>query len=162
MTSESFAIRTPAEYFDRVLLPNYREFESSPSDIRLVMNLAVSCLSLRDWMLVAFKDSAPERIGGARTKGDYQQHLNAKEPLYAEVCAIANASKHLELEHGSRVGFRANEVQVEFLRVGDPVGLPLRPIKTRLASGKLVTVNWMLGRVVAMWATELGVTEVGI
>ena len=162
MSSDAFAIRTPDEFFERVLLPNYREFEAHPGDLRRVMNLAISCLSMRDWMLGAFKEADPDRVYGASEKGQYRKLLEDKEPLFAEVCAIANASKHLELDRKPRKGFRATDVQVGFLRMGDPVGLPLRPVKTRLADGRRESVNWMLGRVVALWASELGRTVEGV
>ena len=95
MSSEPFAIRTPDEFFERVLLPNYREFEANASDLRRVMNLAISCASMLDWMFVTFSKADRGRICGAATKGEYGERLEAKEPLFAEVRAIAIASKHL-------------------------------------------------------------------
>jgi hypothetical protein len=154
--ADPFAISTPEQFFDYVLLPNFREFEENAGDLRRAMNVAISCLSMRDWMLHSFRMSAPERVGHASDANAYDRYLGAKEPQYATIRTVANASKHLELTRSEPKGFSAGDVQVEFLRCGDPCGIPLRPIKVRTADGSMKPINWMLGCVVAMWGREIG------
>lgn len=153
MSHQDDMIGTPDQFFDRVLLPNYLEFRRNSSCVRRVMNLAISCLSMRDWVEAS---SDPKYARCAVGSAGYHAQLVAREPMFERVAAIANASKHAKLNRGGWAGFSIERVHSDCFRVGDRCGTALRLVRVRFPGERGIAVDEMMARVVIMWAVEIG------
>lgn len=151
--SEPYFISTPDRFFDRVVLPNYADFIDNQADLRLAMNAAIACLSMRDWVL---GEQDLDRTELKAKTSDLQQDLVKREPMFQHLSDIAKASKHYRITEGARAGFVAAAVRVDHLRAGDPCGHPLRPIKVVLPDKSIVFFRDILVSAVVMWARHLG------
>ncbi len=79
-------------------LPNYREYQSRRTDIRLAMNAALSAFHMADWVVAEYRFSDPSKLRGHTDLGEYRRNVLCVEfPDFNLLEGVANAHKHLWL-----------------------------------------------------------------
>jgi len=48
------SIKTPREFFDRVVTPDWEELKKNPHDVRIAFHASISLHQLRDWVFKAY------------------------------------------------------------------------------------------------------------
>jgi hypothetical protein len=103
------AIETPAEFFRRILEPDYRAFLAAPTDLRLAFHAASSLFHLRDWV------AAAKGLKGAALQAD----LEARCDSFGVIRDVANAGKHLLLDKYPSTNMRqAGEARLQDIATG--------------------------------------------
>ena len=96
------SIRTPSEFRNQIMEPDYEAFVQAPTDLRLAFHAATSLFHLRDW--VAWAQSIP--------RSHLQRELEARCEYFGLIRDVANAGKHLKLTISSTSMAEAGEVQL--------------------------------------------------
>ncbi len=95
-------IDTPLDFYKNVVEVDIIEFRNAPDDLRLAYHACVSLLSLRDWVLDNYKNSAWSWQGAAQSTfaktGELQAQLERLHDEFRIITDVANASKHLTLD----------------------------------------------------------------
>ncbi len=79
-------------------LPNYNEYRDRRTDIRLVMNAALSAFHMADWVVTEYRFSDPSKLRGHTDLGEYRRNVLCVEfPDFKLLEGVANAHKHLWL-----------------------------------------------------------------
>lgn len=146
-------VNTPRQFLTLVVEPNFRDYMEHLDDIRRAFNAAISCQSLRDWMVKHY--AGTPMVGGCHDIGNYQSYLLTQNPMFGEVADIANAAKHFTIDQGPSSGRDVTLVGWTYLRVGDPVGITLRPLRVHTRSNELVLFAEVLKPVIEYWRTLL-------
>ena len=97
------SIRTPSEFRNQIMEPDYEAFMQAPSDLRLAFHAATSLFHLCDW--VACAQSIP--------RFHLQRELEARCEYFGLISDVANAGKHLKLTISSGSMAEAGEGQLD-------------------------------------------------
>ena len=154
------AIPNPRQFFEQHVQPNWLDWASSLTDIRLCKN-AVGDANVMAERMYAWLKSNGSLPPGVITVADYRNHLAANEcGDFATIRDVAEAHKHLELNRPNRTLSRAD--QTSHTRIGgsweaawgDSWGNAWgghQAIVTTLDDGTHVVVADVMGRVMKMW-----------
>ena len=86
------------EFFDKYLLPNFKEWERQPLDERFAMNATVSANQMADWFFKNLERESKLPNGVKNIKG-FRDFLVAQECSDFQIAwDIADAHKHFELD----------------------------------------------------------------
>lgn len=140
-------LNTPDQFFRLVVEQNLRDYWEHRDDMRCAFNAAVTCLSMRDWMLA----NSTSRIALDKRRRRYTQWITRREPALQEIFDIANCSKHFRLDFGPSKGRTSESIGWEYFRCGDPVGVSLRPLRVETRNGQIVRFQDLLIAAVAYW-----------
>ncbi len=112
-------IETPREYFDHVVNLDVNDLIDHPTDIRLAYHACISLVSLRSWILKAYKNrpwSWQTNAKGLLNENELREALNGMGPDrdLALVSDIANASKHMFLQPDQSATVAINTATIAF------------------------------------------------
>jgi hypothetical protein len=84
-------------FLKSMVIPDYRDFISQPTDIRRAFHLAASLFHLRDWVQFDYG-----QLKGWSDVWQLQRFLESKCEDFRLIRDIANASKHLDVSERAR------------------------------------------------------------
>jgi hypothetical protein len=107
------------EYLDKIVVPDFEEFESDTTSLRKAFHCAQSLFHLHDWV---FQDHKPT-FSDCSDEKCLSQKLAAESRDFAIIRDIANASKHMSLRGGVILD-RADAVSIQSTTFGEgPYGV---------------------------------------
>ncbi len=156
-------LQSPDQFFRLVVEANLKDYWNHRDDLRCAFNAAVSCLAMRDWMLASQRHSDRAKTvkrtnntkGSRKSRrativGRYTGWISRREPALAEIIDIANCAKHFRLDRDPRRR-SVDDIGWDRFRVGDPVGLTLRPLRVAKRDGSVVLFQDLLVAAVGYW-----------
>jgi hypothetical protein len=126
-------IETVREYFDHVVIPDYRDLCADKTDLRKTFHCCTSLLSLRDWVEMThrnknwFHNKVPQKPFFGKT--NIQDMLASLCSSINVVADVANASKHMILDRGYTPLYGSANVVIQATQVSSSgAGLGATPI----------------------------------
>jgi hypothetical protein len=89
-------IATSADFMNHIVEPDYQDAMHHRESLRHAFHLAVSLLSLRDWVLKEFSERPEWKF--AKGAGAFQGDLEHICPEFSLISQVANSTKHLTLD----------------------------------------------------------------
>lgn len=94
------SIKTPREFFDRVVTPDWEELKKNPHDVRIAFHTSMSLHHLREWVFKA-------GLTGHLDLSQYCVDLYHRCSALKVIRALASNAKHFPPDHG-----RAEKMEV--------------------------------------------------
>ena len=90
------------EYFKQVLEPNYNAFMGAPSTFQAAFNAASSLFHMRDWVYNLKRAELEKALGEKfADQAAFWRYIEKNVPGADFIRDVANASKHVKLDHSS-------------------------------------------------------------
>lgn len=137
MHAASFNIRTPHEFFQDVVLPQYEDFIKCNSSVRHALLALLVAYHMYEW-------AHPGKVPKKHFAGEYPQNLDVAESF--EIARkIANGTKHFK----SRIRTRAGPGFSSAFSEGFA-----RPLNVEVSDGREESVDQILRRLIEFWKKQ--------
>jgi|SRR5271169_4308949 len=95
-------LNSPKEYFEQVLEPNYNAFMGAPSTFQSAFNVASSLFHMRDWVYNLKRAELEKALSEKFSdQAAFWRYIEKNVPGADFIRDVANASKHVKLDHSS-------------------------------------------------------------
>lgn len=112
-----------SEFLEKYVVPAYEEWQQSPRNLRLAMNLASSLNNLVDHFWHSFSGTEPTRVFNQKNSTEFRTKLNNQNINFGLIRDVADSHKHLRLGRADRKITNADQVKIRKIGYGHAYGL---------------------------------------